>query len=84
MEVIEDSFDGEVPGHPDLTDLFRLIINARLVVMGDGIKDGVPFVIISAEEGDTFTFTKTDEGYTLVRQTDSPAKEPAELPISGY
>ncbi|WP_143713748.1 hypothetical protein [Variovorax sp. RO1] len=62
-------FDGTIEGHPDLTALFKVILNAEPVMTSVGKQNGRPIVGVGnlEEPKVLFIFTQTDEGYTLTR-----------------
>lgn len=57
-------FNKDMPNHPEISQLIRVILNADPIVVAEGNGATGPYVIISAEDVH-FTFRKTETGYTF-------------------
>lgn len=58
----------DMPNHPDLSALIKIISFADPLVVAEGSNDGEKYVIITdSKQGASFTFTKTGDGYSLTR-----------------
>jgi len=73
LPFTQTPFDGTIDGHPDLTELFKLVMNARDVIVADSPEHDPPFVYITSgsDHSNHFRFTKTADGYTLQKEVRS-------------
>ena len=57
-----------MPNHPDLSALIKIISFADPLVIAEGSKDEGKYVIVTdSAQNVSFTFTETADGYSLVR-----------------
>lgn len=64
----EGRFIDGMPNHPQLHELFMLIVSGDPFVVADGSDNGTPYVVITAGNSSShFTFKKSGDGYTVVK-----------------
>jgi|GEM_PF-6172925 len=66
--IKKGTFTDGMPNHPQLHELFMLIAYGEPMIVAEGADDGTPYVIVTAGNCSShFTFTKTADGYTVVK-----------------
>lgn len=56
--------DADLKNNPEIAALLKVLMHDDLLMVAEGVHDGVPYVIIGGNE-DRFTFTKTATGYSV-------------------
>lgn len=57
-----------IPNHPQLHELFMLIVSGDQLVVAEGEDNAAPYVIVAAGNCPSqFTFTKNGNGYAVVK-----------------